>query len=151
MLFIPGGNFQFLDASTPVYNSEHLVNTTNVIIVFIQYRLGEYTFFYDDIINKYNKIQVYLDFLLLDRVLMISKGTMVYSINVLLLHGSKKILVHLEEIQTRFEYSIDESQTYRICRLLYLVKVLEDNQLHYIMLQMICNHFSSELLFKVHQ
>jgi carboxylesterase type B len=42
MVFIPGGNFQFLDASAPVYNSERLVNTTNVIIVLIQYRLGKF-------------------------------------------------------------------------------------------------------------
>jgi para-nitrobenzyl esterase len=42
MVFIPGGNFQFLDGSAPIYNSERLVNTTNVIIVFIQYRLGSY-------------------------------------------------------------------------------------------------------------
>lgn len=41
MVFIPGGNFQFLDASIPVYESEHLVNTTNVIIALIQFRLGE--------------------------------------------------------------------------------------------------------------
>ena len=41
MIFIPGGNFQFLDASIPVYESEHLVNTTNVIIALIQFRLGE--------------------------------------------------------------------------------------------------------------
>ncbi|CAF1175879.1 unnamed protein product [Adineta steineri] len=40
MIFIPGGEFQYLDASLPSYNSEHLVNTTNVIVVFIQYRLG---------------------------------------------------------------------------------------------------------------
>ena len=41
MIFIPGGNFQFLDASIPVYESEHLVNTTNVIVALIQYRLGK--------------------------------------------------------------------------------------------------------------
>lgn len=40
MIFIPGGNFQFLDASIPVYESEHFVNTTNVIVALIQYRLG---------------------------------------------------------------------------------------------------------------
>ena len=40
MIFIPGGNFQYLDASTPVYESEHFVNTTNVIVALIQYRLG---------------------------------------------------------------------------------------------------------------
>ncbi|CAF3202849.1 unnamed protein product [Rotaria socialis] len=40
MLFIPGGNFQYLDASIPVYESERLVNTTNVIVALIQYRLG---------------------------------------------------------------------------------------------------------------
>ncbi|CAF1175897.1 unnamed protein product [Adineta steineri] len=41
MIFIPGGEFQYLDASLPSYNSEHLVNTTNVIVVFIQYRLDK--------------------------------------------------------------------------------------------------------------
>ncbi|CAF1685741.1 unnamed protein product [Rotaria magnacalcarata] len=40
MIFITGGNFQFLDASAPIYESERFVNTTNVIVVFIQYRLG---------------------------------------------------------------------------------------------------------------
>ena len=42
MIFIPGGEFQYLDASPPGYNSERLVNTTNVIVAFIQYRLGQY-------------------------------------------------------------------------------------------------------------
>lgn len=42
MIFIPGGEFQFLDASEPAYNSERLVNTTNVVVVFVQYRLGKY-------------------------------------------------------------------------------------------------------------
>ncbi|CAF3588773.1 unnamed protein product [Rotaria sp. Silwood1] len=41
MIFIPGGNFQYLDASVPVYESERIVNTTNVVIALIQYRLGE--------------------------------------------------------------------------------------------------------------
>lgn len=41
MIFIPGGNFQYLDASIPVYESEHLVNTTNVVVALIQYRLGK--------------------------------------------------------------------------------------------------------------
>jgi carboxylesterase type B len=41
MIFIPGGNFQYLDASIPVYESEHLVNTTNVIVALIQFRLGK--------------------------------------------------------------------------------------------------------------
>ncbi|CAF1317591.1 unnamed protein product [Rotaria sp. Silwood1] len=40
MIFIPGGNFQYLDASVPVYESERIVNTTNVVIALIQYRLG---------------------------------------------------------------------------------------------------------------
>ncbi|CAF2497490.1 unnamed protein product [Rotaria sp. Silwood2] len=40
MIFIPGGNFQYLDASVPVYESERIVNTTNVIIALIQFRLG---------------------------------------------------------------------------------------------------------------
>lgn len=41
MIFITGGNFQFLDASLPVYQSERFVNTTGIVCVFIQYRLGE--------------------------------------------------------------------------------------------------------------
>ncbi|CAF1450255.1 unnamed protein product [Rotaria sp. Silwood1] len=40
MIFITGGNFQFLDASAPIYESERFVNTTNIVLVFIQYRLG---------------------------------------------------------------------------------------------------------------
>jgi para-nitrobenzyl esterase len=40
MIFITGGNFQFLDASAPIYESERFVNTTNTVLVFIQYRLG---------------------------------------------------------------------------------------------------------------
>ena len=43
MIFIPGGNFQYLDASIPVYEAEHLVNTTGVVVALIQYRLGKYT------------------------------------------------------------------------------------------------------------
>jgi carboxylesterase type B len=42
MIFIPGGDYQYLGASLPVYNSERLVNTTNVIVAFVQYRLGEF-------------------------------------------------------------------------------------------------------------
>lgn len=45
MIFITGGNFQFLDASAPIYESERFVNTTNVVLVFIQYRLGILGFF----------------------------------------------------------------------------------------------------------
>jgi len=40
LVFIPGGNFQFLDASAPIYESERFVNTTNVVLVLLQYRLG---------------------------------------------------------------------------------------------------------------
>ncbi|CAF5199309.1 unnamed protein product, partial [Rotaria magnacalcarata] len=40
MIFITGGTFQFLGASLPIYEAERFVNTTNVICVFIQYRLG---------------------------------------------------------------------------------------------------------------
>ena len=40
LIFITGGNFQFLDASLPVYYPERFVNTTNVVVAFIQYRLG---------------------------------------------------------------------------------------------------------------
>ncbi len=41
MIFITGGNFQFLDASAPIYESERFVNTTNTVVVLIQYRLGK--------------------------------------------------------------------------------------------------------------
>ncbi|CAM4925072.1 unnamed protein product, partial [Rotaria socialis] len=40
MIFIPGGNFQFLDASLVIYEADRFVNTTNVVCIFIQYRLG---------------------------------------------------------------------------------------------------------------
>lgn len=42
MLYIAGGNFQYLDASIPVYDSQRFVNQTNVICVLIQYRLGKH-------------------------------------------------------------------------------------------------------------
>jgi carboxylesterase type B len=42
MIFIHDGHFQFGDASQSVYEAEHLVNTTNVIVALIQYRLGKY-------------------------------------------------------------------------------------------------------------
>ena len=42
MLYIFGGDFQFSSASESFYESERLVNNTNIIIVLIQYRLGEY-------------------------------------------------------------------------------------------------------------
>ncbi len=41
MIYITGGNFQFLDASAPIYEAERLVNTTNIVLVLIQYRLGK--------------------------------------------------------------------------------------------------------------
>lgn len=41
MLFIHGGGFQFGYSTEPIYEAEHLVNTTNVIVVLIQYRLGK--------------------------------------------------------------------------------------------------------------
>lgn len=43
MLYIAGGNFQYLDASIPMYEPTHFVNQTNVICVLIQYRLGNET------------------------------------------------------------------------------------------------------------
>lgn len=42
MIFIHGGGFQAGYATDSTYEAEHLVNTTNVIIVLIQYRLGKY-------------------------------------------------------------------------------------------------------------
>lgn len=45
MIYIAGGNFQFLDASIPVYEAERFVNQTNVICVLIQYRLGVLGFY----------------------------------------------------------------------------------------------------------
>ncbi len=41
MIFIPDGNFQLLDASLPVYEAERLVNTIQIIVALIQYRLGK--------------------------------------------------------------------------------------------------------------
>ncbi|UJR12357.1 hypothetical protein I4U23_016534 [Adineta vaga] len=40
MIFIPGGDFQFSSASDSIYESERLVNNTNIIIALIQHRLG---------------------------------------------------------------------------------------------------------------
>ncbi|CAF1420460.1 unnamed protein product [Adineta ricciae] len=40
MLFIHGGDFQFGAATEAIYESELLVNNTNIIIALIQYRLG---------------------------------------------------------------------------------------------------------------
>ncbi|MCC6685331.1 MAG: carboxylesterase family protein, partial [Bacteroidia bacterium] len=40
MIFIHGGGFQAGSASDSIYEAEHLVNTTNVIVALIQYRLG---------------------------------------------------------------------------------------------------------------
>ena len=45
MIYIAGGNFQYLDASIPVYEAERFVNQTNVICVLIQYRLGVLGFY----------------------------------------------------------------------------------------------------------
>ena len=42
MIYISGGNFQYLDASAPIYEAERFVNTTNTVLAFIQYRLGQY-------------------------------------------------------------------------------------------------------------
>ena len=42
MVFIHGGGFQFGYASDPTNEAEHFVNTTSVIVVFVQYRLGRY-------------------------------------------------------------------------------------------------------------
>ena len=40
MIFIHGGGFQFGSSTESIYEAEHLVNRTNVIIALIQYRLG---------------------------------------------------------------------------------------------------------------
>lgn len=41
MIFLPGGNFQYSSASILVYNADRFVNTSDVVCVFVQYRLGE--------------------------------------------------------------------------------------------------------------
>ena len=41
MVFIHGGDFIHLDAGSPMFNGEILVNRSNVILVNINYRLGE--------------------------------------------------------------------------------------------------------------
>jgi carboxylesterase type B len=41
MIFIHGGGLQSGYASDSTYEAERLVNTTNVIVALIQYRLGE--------------------------------------------------------------------------------------------------------------
>jgi len=45
MIFIPGGDFQFNYASDSSLKSERLVNTTNIIIVIMQHRLGKFETF----------------------------------------------------------------------------------------------------------
>ena len=40
MLFIHGGNFQYLGASSPVFNSTFFASIGDVIVVTIDYRLG---------------------------------------------------------------------------------------------------------------
>ncbi|CAF1467443.1 unnamed protein product [Adineta steineri] len=45
MIFIHGGSFRSGSASESIFESEHFVNTTNTIIVLIQYRLGVLGFF----------------------------------------------------------------------------------------------------------
>ena len=81
MIFITGGNFQFLDASAPIYESERFVNTTNTILVFIQYRLGKRIDEYGNWF-QFSFPQVFLGFWLLVRVLKISKVISVFKINV---------------------------------------------------------------------
>lgn len=49
MLFIHGGGFQAGSASDSIYEAEHMVNTTNVVVALIQYRLG----------NDYHFISMY--------------------------------------------------------------------------------------------
>jgi carboxylesterase type B len=41
MIFIHGGGFQFGYSTESQYEAEHMVNTTNVIVALIQYRLGK--------------------------------------------------------------------------------------------------------------
>jgi carboxylesterase type B len=41
MIFIHGGGFQGGSATESQYEAEHIVNTTNVIVALIQYRLGK--------------------------------------------------------------------------------------------------------------
>jgi carboxylesterase type B len=41
MIFIHGGGFQSGYASESIYEAEHIVNTTNIIVALIQYRLGK--------------------------------------------------------------------------------------------------------------
>jgi carboxylesterase type B len=42
MIFISGGDFQWLSASIALYEAERFVNNTNIVCVSIQYRLGEH-------------------------------------------------------------------------------------------------------------
>jgi para-nitrobenzyl esterase len=41
MIFIHGGDFQFGYATESIYEAERLVNTTNIIVALIQYRIGK--------------------------------------------------------------------------------------------------------------
>jgi carboxylesterase type B len=42
MIFIHGGDFQFGYATESIYEAERLVNTTNIIVALIQYRIGKW-------------------------------------------------------------------------------------------------------------
>ena len=42
LLFIHGGNFQFLGSSAPIFNSTFFASIGDVIVVTINYRLGFY-------------------------------------------------------------------------------------------------------------
>ena len=42
MIYIHDGDFQYASPSYSIYESERLVNNTNIIIALIQYRLGQF-------------------------------------------------------------------------------------------------------------
>ena len=57
MIFIHGGDFQYGSASQPIYKSDYLVNTTNVIVALIQYRLGKIELFFNNLYKKMVEIR----------------------------------------------------------------------------------------------
>jgi hypothetical protein len=82
MIFIHGGGFQFGYSTESIYESEYIVNTTNVIVALIQYRLGKCRLSSTICTRIGFKKKVYLASWQPEMVLMILKVTMVYSINV---------------------------------------------------------------------
>ena len=154
MIFITGGNFQFLDASAPIYESERFVNTTNTVLVFIQYRLGNTTDvrIMIDLTTRRDISQVF--WVSWPRVTgqTISKATLAFSINDWPLLGSKRISMPSVAIPMKFDsFSslIDHYWLFR--RSLSSVKVPVDNPQRCTMFPATCSRSFNERSFRVHR